>query len=338
MARSTIQEKLSGKTPAKLSQILALVGAIAEFGRINNTPLTPQEIDENSWRARYVAATGSTSRARHEGPSSAETADFGNTWDPEPLRQAGMTDLVDLISQSKGAPPHTWLPHVASEMFQAQMSCQGLMEWMAGRAPQDIVQCIAALDEIFPLPEGENNSGWGGAYSPGNAATIAPLIMYTARHQGPESAPVVAVALRRANIGAYVETFLAHLATWHLEPTLQATASRLRSAELGIDANNMLRYVGSRKKDVRAMEVVRYFDKANDAAARDLVLAGMAQASADRFMIAATEIESEEMRQVLISAIPFSNRNEYAEALESAGLKEMADQIRVPSYSDEPPF
>ncbi|MHC6628291.1 hypothetical protein ACYTFC_19760 [Streptomyces globosus] len=338
MARSTIQEKLSGKTPAKLAQILALVGAIAEFGRMNNAPLTPQEIDENSWRARYVAATASNSRARREGVSTAEAPDVMSAWDPEPLRQAGMEDLVDLISQSKGAPPHTWLPHVASEMFQAQMSCQGLMEWMAERTPHDIVQCIAALDQIFPLPAGGDSSGWGSGYSPGNAATITPLITHTARRQGPKSAPVVVVALRRANVGAYVETFLANLATWHLAPNLHLAVSRLRSAELGIDAGSMLKYVGSRRKNVRVMEVVWHFDKVKDTTARDLILTGMAQASVERFMIAAAEVGGEEMRRALISAIPYSSRKEYAEALKSEGLKEMADQIHIPVYADEPPF
>ncbi|MFF8474856.1 hypothetical protein [Streptomyces sp. NPDC015414] len=339
MARSTIQEKLSGKSPARLHQVLALVAAIAEFGRQNGTPLAPQEIDENTWRAKFIATTGKPGKATGSSgiTLSARAAGISTTWDAAPLRNAGMTDLLDLISRSEGAPLATWLPHVASEMNRAEMSCESLMQWAAKENPREIIPCISALEEIFPLPEEDPKDPWSG-WSPSNEATTGRLLRFTARTQPLRNAPIVVVGLRRANLGQYVQQFLTNIACWHLAPNVRDGVKQLQAAELTKDAENMLIYVGSRRQETRIIEVVTHFDEQDEHKERNAILRGMAK-DAERFMIAIKEIEeNEEMLDVLMSAIPWPSRKEYSEILSGAGYKALADRIEPPGYSDEPPF
>lgn len=335
MARSTIQEKLTGKSQAKLHQILSLVAAIAEYGRINGTPLSPQEVDENSWRAKFVAS----SRRNSNTANTIDSQQVGNVraWDSSPLRHAGMTDLLDLIARSDGAPIATWLPHVASEMFQAQMSCESLMKWAAQGAPREVVECIAALEEIFPLPEPSDNP-WA-SWSPGNSATVTLLLRFAARVHGAASSPVIVVGLRRSQVGRYVDDYLRGVATWHLAPALHKAVESLMSAELAADAKRMLTLVGSNRKEDRIMEVVRHFDDLGEVALRDFILQGMAK-DEKRFMAGIRGTHLEDMQGSLIAAIPHDKKSTYADLLDSSDFGELASQIRaeISSYSDEPPF
>ncbi|MGW2410821.1 hypothetical protein ACWCV5_01335 [Streptomyces tubercidicus] len=337
MARSTIQEKLSGKSPAKLHQILALVSAIAEYGNKNGTPLTPQEVDENTWRAKFVAASGKRRSITPNGDAAAspESTHSPAMWDATPLRNAGMTDLLDLLSQSEGTPLASWLPHVASEMRRAQMSCESLMKWAAQASPQEVVHCIAAIEEIFPLPENDPNDPWTG-WSPDNDATAGYLLRHAARLQTLRNIPITVVGLRRANVGNYVEPFLTNVACWHLATSLRSAVSGLKSAELTADALKMLEYVGSERQEARVMEVVTHFHEHGETKERDAILKGMASRE-NRFMTGISASKNEEMQNVLISAIPWSKRSDYAELLSNAGFKQLAAKI-TPAYSDEPPF
>ncbi|MGW1089037.1 hypothetical protein ACWD4L_22655 [Streptomyces sp. NPDC002596] len=338
MARSTIQEKLSGKTPARLHQILALVAAIAEYGKQNGTPLAPQEIDKNTWRAKFVAASGKSSPVTASGGITIgpEAAGGSRIWDAAPLRNAGMTDLLDLISQSEGAPLAAWLPHVASEMHRSQMSCESLMKWAAGTSPQEIIACISALEEIFPLPEQKSNDPWSG-WSPENDATAGMLLRFTTRIQPLSNAPIIVVGLRRADLAKYVEQFLTGMACWHLAPSLRGAVKSLQSAELARDAEKILTYVGSERQQTRIIEIVSHFSEHNEVRERDTILKGMALDGV-RFMIGINEIENEEMHNVLISAIPWSKKSEYSVLLNEAGYKTLAGKIELPGYTDEPPF
>ncbi|MER5468923.1 hypothetical protein [Streptomyces sp. NPDC002685] len=345
MARSTIQEKLSGKSSAKLHQILSLVEAIAEYGRTNGAPLSQQEVDENSWRAKFIASNGKHVEAStRESASGQQEIDAPSKWNSEPLLRADMTDLVDLIAQSEGAPPHTWLPHVASEMRQAQMSCDSLMKWAAQGNPRNIVQCVSALDEIFPLPGPQTSSNpwevtaadpWG-TWSPGNAETVGALLRYAARSHGTSATPVIVVGLRRAKVGEYVQRFLTTIACWHLAPGIQEAVDNLKAAELTTDAMSILKYVGSNRQDTRVMEVVRHFDTGGQARERDAILGGMAS-DPKRFMIGIRGTLHEDMQEALISAVPLSKHSEYAEKLNAAGFEDLSLRFKG-GYTDEPPF
>ncbi|MFI7393870.1 hypothetical protein [Streptomyces tendae] len=336
MARSTIQDKLSGKTPLKLHQLLALVAAIAEYARQNRTPLTPQEVDDNSWRAKFLSTSKPTGTATSDPPAPYSGAGDRIMWDASPLRNAGMTDLIELMTRSQGAPLVTWLPHVAAEMFRTEMSCESLMKWASHESPQEIVQCIAALEEIFPRPQKVADDPWR-SWSPANDATAEQLLREVARRRAWKNVPIIAVSLRRAGVGQYVEVFLTAMACWHLAPALQAINERLQSAALSKDALEMLRIVGTSRQKTRIMEVVHHFSELGAKRERDAILRGLASDS-ERFLIAIGEAD-EEMRRVLLPAIPWGKRSEYVDLLKSAGHNQIADQIEVPpSYSDEPPF
>ncbi|GGQ12625.1 hypothetical protein [Streptomyces roseolilacinus] len=338
MARSTIQEKLTGKNPLKLHQTLALVAAIAEYAQSNGTPLSPQEVDEKSWRAKFVATSRPSSyNSNKESRVPHTTGNPPEPWDASPLRNAGMSDLLDLISQSEGAPLSTWVPHVAAEMFTAQMSCESLMKWTAQASPHEIVQCTVALEGMFPLPDPENNDSWGN-WSPGNNATVEKLLRHTARQRSLQNVPVLVVGLRRASVGQYVDMLLTSLAQWHLSHALQAIVARLRAAALSQDALKMLGFVGSHRQPTRILEVVSHFSNLGAMEERDSILKGMAS-DVSRFIIGAKESDPE-LQDVLMSSIPWNKKPDYAKALTRAGLHELASRIEVPlgGYSDEPPF
>jgi hypothetical protein len=334
MARSTIQEKLSGKSSPNLHQVLSLVTALAEYGQKHGTPLTPQEVDENSWRAKFVASQGKSNQTPEK-----LAREFGGSglrvWNSEPLRHAGMTDLLDLIERSQEAPPATWLPHVASEMFHAHMSCEGLIKWAAEGSAQDVVQCIAGLDQIFPVPP-PSEDPWGSSWSPGNSATVRKLLLYAARFHGAQSSPVIIVGLRRSDCGEYVNDFLSNVACWHLPHDLHSAVNGLKSAELTRDSMQLLEYVGSRRLGDRIMEVVQYLDHHGLTVERNKVLEGMASHK-ERFMIGVRGTMHDEMQEDLIEAVPLSNRPEFAARLNAAGLEELAEKVLAPR-PDDPPF
>ncbi|MFD0304691.1 hypothetical protein [Streptomyces sp. NPDC127119] len=354
MARSTIQEKFSGKSPAKLQQVLSLVAAIAEYGRLHGTPLTPQEVDENSWRAKFVASNGTHAKPPLKGtlnPPNPSGMTIAQKWDLEPLERAGMTDLVDLIEQSQGAPPHTWITHVASEMRQAEMSCESLMEWAAKSQPADVVQCISALDQIFPLL-GKDPTSWT-AWSPDGTATVSVLLRHTARLHGTRYAPVIVVGLRRSKIGVYVRAFIRNVACWHLKQDIEVAVNNLKAAELTKDAMNLLRELGAARQPDRIMEVVRHFHDLGRMEERDAILGAMATES-KRFMVGIHSLHGDPMLDKLIGAVPSDKRAEYKDKLNAKGHESIAAKIppapQPPSmqggwgnmngggYSDEPPF
>lgn len=339
MARSTIQEKLSGKSPAKLGQILAIVESIAEYGRINGTPLSPQEVEENSWRAKYVAAMGNRGRGGST-PLQNESSRYDRAWDPQPLLAAGMTDLVDLVSQSQGAPMSTWIPHVAAEMVTAEMSCNNLLEWVAKGDIKDTLDCIKALDQAFPLPNQGPPKLWDN-WSAGYGATTEMLLRYVARIHGANSAPIVAVGLRRTSLGHFVTTFLSNVATWHLAEDLAVAVQRLRSAELGKDANILLQFVGSNRMDSRVLEVVHHLIDNSSHDDAEWVLRGMGGGSPERLVMALRDDKCDPMRKALTGSIPWDRRREFGNHLRAEGFSEIADSFDPPStgdYSDEPPF
>ncbi|MFB6561290.1 hypothetical protein ACFCYH_20835 [Streptomyces sp. NPDC056400] len=248
-----------------------------------------------------------------------------------------MTDLVDLINQSQGAPISTWLPHVVSEMFKAEMSCDDLMEWAAGESPQAIVQCVVELDTLFPKPDGPDDP-WS-KWAPGNHATVSSLLRNAARIHGAERSPIVVVGLRRAGVGSYVDEFLSTVACWFLAPRIRKAVVSLEAAQLHKDARSVLRAVGGERQITRVIEVVDYFTQHGELKYRDAILDIMAD-SRNRFMAGIESTSSGEVRDVLISRIPPGDKAEYADALSDAGYGELAEKVnRLPAfYNNKPPF
>ncbi|MER7055253.1 hypothetical protein [Streptomyces sp. NPDC000351] len=337
MARSTIQDKISGKSAANLHQLLALVAAIAEYGRRNGTPLSSQEIDENSWRAKFVAANSKSAQVTEKTPTPT-VANSGETQalNLVPLLRAGMTDLVDLIEQSEGAPVSTWLPHVASEMFKARIPCDDIMQWVASGTAPEVVQCVVALNETFPISRSSEDPWATPTWAPGNTETAGKLLSYAARYHG-GSVPVIVAGLRRADADEYVASFLTMIAIWHLAPSIQGAILDLKLTGLTADATTVLRYVGAKRRADRIMEVVRHFDEFGTTEERDIILAGMAS-DKQRFVLGVKEtLHEPELQEVLIHSVQPHMRQVLSEALNAVGLEELGSKLPV-ADDDELPF
>lgn len=63
MTRSTLQDKISGKNPPRLGQVLAIVRACAEHAKSIGAPLTAEDTDEQVWRQRVEGALAQPSLA-----------------------------------------------------------------------------------------------------------------------------------------------------------------------------------------------------------------------------------------------------------------------------------
>ncbi|MGW3322944.1 hypothetical protein [Streptomyces virginiae] len=342
MARSTIQAKLSGQSSLKLGQVLCLVEALAEHARLIGSPLSPQEIDQGVWRERVVADQKRLSRAEVPiSPSAPGRPDPQDRWPLSALHQAGMLDVAEIVVQSKGTQTATWLPRVAGEMLQAQMSCKGFMKTAAYDQPLDVVKTVAALHREFPRPESDPNS-WGGGWSPENSETVLALLSYAARVHGAKSAPVIVVGLRRAGAGEYVGDFLKWLACWHLAAAIEGAVVHLRAAELARDALGLLQCVGADRRMDRTFEVAAHFDEIGVTRDRDAVLQAMA-CDRNRLVSALRSIvglESEkEMRDVLMAQAAIMGDPTFRDTLKSEGFGDLAHLIpETNGYPDEPPF
>jgi hypothetical protein len=260
MARSTIQEKISGRSRATASQVFSLVEALAEHARLHQIKLSPQEIDQAVWQSRVTKSASTKNRVPRPTNDAKSSDSLSRSWDISPLRYAGMTDLVEMVESSEGAPLASWLPHIVSEMHKARMSCSVLLEQAAKESPHDIVQTLAELERIFPLPVKNPHDPWSG-YSASNEASAQLLLRFAARHQGVAKTPVIVVAMRRSGVGNYVDYYLSYAACWHLAPRLEVIVDRLRSAKLEDDARTLLRCVGSDRVEHRVVEVVEHFHK-----------------------------------------------------------------------------
>ncbi|MFF8376231.1 hypothetical protein ACF07V_08905 [Streptomyces sp. NPDC015661] len=262
MARSTIQEKLTGKSPLNLLQILMIVDALAEYAQNNETPLPKHEINPQTWQDRIAAASRANPPSpKGESAESKEVSTQGIEWNIQQLRQAQMEDLVNTILEHRSNPVAEWLPRVLREMTQAQMSMTDFLRRAAEDSPQGIVGTIKALDREFPYDSDHtDNNGWGSGRSYQNLETVGLLLNYTAIRHGSTAAPAIVVGLRRANLTFYVEEFLKRVGTWHLPKEIEKSVDHLRVAGLGKDVDVVLQAAAERKSD-RIYEVVVHFQK-----------------------------------------------------------------------------
>jgi hypothetical protein len=131
-----------------------------------------------------------------------------------------MVDVIAIIGGSRGRPVSDWLPDVIGHLGQAGMDYGGFLEVAARQEPRDLMETVAAFNAHF---QGRGDP-WGGASSTNDETRN--LLENAARIQEPENAAVFVVALRRAEMDEYVESFLSGLARH--EP-----ASGLQSAGAG---------------------------------------------------------------------------------------------------------
>ncbi|MFF9274250.1 hypothetical protein [Streptomyces griseosporeus] len=86
------------------------------------------------------------------------------------------------------------------------------------------------------------------------------------------------------------------------------------------------------------MEVVHHFIDRGSPKDGEEILAGMAQQSVDRLIIALRDPRASEFKDAALEAVPWNKRSDYATALRNEGFHSEADTVHQPYYSDEPPF
>ncbi|MFJ6633341.1 hypothetical protein ACIQMR_18410 [Streptomyces sp. NPDC091376] len=340
MARSTIQEKIAGRSPVNLLQVLSIVEALAEHARLNGIPLPPQEIDPGVWRERVATVLAISRGAGAIAGFGEMSAGWEIDWNVEPLQQAHMFDLVKVINESKSVEVANWLPKVIGEMMQAEMSFVGFLESAAQDSPQGVVRTVAAFHAEFSSYEPD---AWEGQRDPWYVSekdrTIGPLLTHAARRHGASASPAIVAGLRRAGVGTYVDDFLASVGRWHLSKNIEAAVNHLRSAALGKDADRLLGLVGEKRTSDRLLEVFRHFERLGNGDDIKL-LRGVGAAESYRIgevfkAFKAAEVP-EDVLVHIARGVPYGRHAEFAQRLQSSGHEGIAQLIlRV---KDEPPF
>ncbi|MFI0734603.1 hypothetical protein ACH4S9_37280 [Streptomyces sp. NPDC021225] len=340
MARSTIQDKFSGKSRATLIQALSIVEALSDYARSMGAPLESTETDVRVWRERVsIRDKSNETGAPTNSPATPATE---IEWDITPLKRAGMLDVVEMIESSRHLEVADWLPQVVSIIRQAGMNYNKFLKSAARDTPQGIAMTTSAIHNLFPA----DAHPWD--VSPNDTCTVAnSLIRLSSTLHSPKKAPVILVALRRAEVGQYAGEFLYAVAAYRNPQNIERSVDALRSAELARDAKSLLTWVGSNRAADRSLEVLNQFQEGAREADVNDILIGVAKESSNRFTAIIKELQkvehahTSEYLDVMMRHIPLSQREEYADCLASLGYEERSASIRPVAfneYSDEPPF
>ncbi|MDX2818645.1 hypothetical protein PV410_39965 [Streptomyces sp. PA03-5A] len=332
MARSTIQEKLSGRSSLNLTQVLSIVEALAEHARLNGNPLPPNEIDQAVWRERIVA-----SPERQPDTRRVDNLDYAAPaldWNVEPLKYAHMNDLVAIMQDSTALPVARWLPKVLRGMMQAEMDITGFLKKAAQDTPLNVVQTLTSLEDEFPPTD---QVGWTITE---NNMTVGPLLRYAADGHGRNATPAIVAGLRRSNLGHLVNDFLIRLASGYTPANLLAIVDHLRSAALNKDAERLLGFIGGHRPAARFVDTLTNFQKGGRIGDAEKILKGVAAENwyRARGIVEVLENSSaphEVFRQVALG-VPWGKHSEYAQHLEEAGLKQFAALVQ--KVATEAPF
>ncbi|MCC3652323.1 hypothetical protein LIX60_12745 [Streptomyces sp. S07_1.15] len=337
MARSTIQDKLSGKSRINLPEVLSIVEALAEHARLSGAPLLPQEIDPGVWRERLSNFDNALPRRPSTPHAPAASMKQQEPWNIEALELAQMHDIVEIVRNSNQMPTASWLPNAVESMLLAEMSVSEFMKRAAKDRPQEIIQTLVALDRSFPAPEPTPWPSWN---SSDHDKTVGALLAHTARVHGTRSTPAIVVAMRRAQISEHVDSYLVAIARMHSARNIRHIVQQLRVATLQSDADRVLEFTGSKRQTGRILEVVLEFRASGkfDDASRILrgVGAGgwyLTKAAVDE--IGGHELAEEFVRDIL-RGIPYGKHSEYAEQISEYGNEVLSQ--RILRAADEPPF
>ncbi|MQS37822.1 hypothetical protein [Streptomyces katsurahamanus] len=338
MGRSTIQEKLSGKSSASLVQVLSLVEALAEHARRVEIPLTPLEVDKSVWRERYMKSI-KTGKPDAPATVTTESSIDSTPWNIEPLRQAQMYDLIEVIESSRTLPVASWLPQVIKGILLAGMSCFDFLKRAARENPQQVLQIVVALHYTFPPEERDR---WDPPPRPWDVTdhnrTVGVYLAQAARVHGAIASPAIVAGMHRAGLGTLIETYLNGVAKVHPAPNIARAVAHLRFTTLPNEADQLLEYVGTGRQFEEVIRIAQYFTDHEQPTDRTKILKGAGK-DWHRFKNIARLIQENEIEDVflkeLIWGIPYGEHLEFAEKM-GDGNEELAERIR--RAADEPPF
>ncbi|MEE1840341.1 hypothetical protein ACIODX_10405 [Streptomyces sp. NPDC088190] len=340
MSRSTIQEKLSGKTPATLAQILSLVEAFAEHARLIESPLSAEEIDKGKWRDIYTASLAAAASLTSSATPQTVPSKPLPEWDTTPLKLAQMHDLVATVESSADTPPSQWLPGILGPLLQAEMSCINFLKRAAQETPQEVVRIATVLHLSFPPYEPdpwETKDPWS---TTPNEKTVGTFLAQVARVHAARSSPAIITGLRRANIGAYVTDFLNSTAKIHPAPNIYRIVSHLRAATLSQDAESLLETVGAERQVNGVIEIVEYFNDRDEVADKGKILRAVPSRNWYRLKSIAAQLEShahqDDWIEEVLRGLPWGNNDEIVSQLQADGNHDLAQRVR--SAHDKPPF
>lgn len=339
MARSTIQEKLAGRSSLTLPQVLSIVEALAEHARLNGIPLPSQEIDRDTWRDRVTTSSRKVPDARNPAQPHMKSPN-AEEWDTTPLEQAHMIDLVNLVKEAKWSPASTWLPRVLREMMEAEMSIEGFLRRAAQEDAIEVIAILKALEDEFPYRI-ETDDPWGsGRVNEENKETVSRLLWRTAGRHGLTSTPAIIVGLRRSGIGHHIDAYLSTVAISFQSASIAQIIKHLHSATLTNDTERFLKAIGRHRiattfpAVIKRLQIEEMQDEAN------LILQSVGESNITRITSVAFElIKSQAPVDVLrevARGVPSGKHDEYAEILTGSlggALPQMILEVR-----DEPPF
>jgi hypothetical protein len=337
MSRSTVQDKISGRNPPRLAQVLAIVQACADYAESIGVPLATEETDDQIWRERAQVAL-----TRPSLPPPVFTDVTANRpvkqvseWDLNPLVRAGMSDMVQLVQASGNRPMAEWLPPLIHALELAGMSKEQFLKAASMDQPQDLVESIIAL---INYPEALNR-----------------LMHLSAQNQPSDSIPAIMVLLRRRATPDSVE--LAELLIdliseersgpfWdaaEAEDSCISVVHALRSATLEKDAIRLLKRIGAHGNPDYILEVAASFPD-NTWSDREKVLSSVAEGTDYHISSVLRElgettldgIDQKKTLDRIIFGIKYGRHRGIASFLEEKGLEEEAR--RVIELEDEPPF
>ncbi|MYY05036.1 MULTISPECIES: hypothetical protein [unclassified Streptomyces] len=334
MARSTIQDKLSGTSPLNLPQVLSIVEALGEHARLNDAPLPQEEIDQSIWRERTSAAKKEKEQASQAHMKILPSKKI--SWDSEPLEQAHLHDLVQIVTDSAHLPAAGWLPGLLREMIKAGMTVTEFITRASEEDPLSVVRTLAALEDEFPYVD----SQWGRWAATENNMTVGMLLRLTAQRVGDTASPAIVAGLRRSDVGLHVERYLIEVGV-HLPPDrIEKAVDHLRSATLQVDAQALLSGTGTHRSSNELAAVVIHFQTKGKVSDRDTILAGVAKASwfhaRDVFLELEKSSAPRECLWEVAKGVPYGKHAEYAQNLQDANMELFAELVR--KAASEPPF
>jgi hypothetical protein len=334
MSRSTVQDKISGKSPPRLGQILALVQACADYANSIGAPLVPEETDERVWRDRVHAMLV---RTPPPSPAPIETPLRPSAkWDLDPLIRAGMYDMVDVVQANEHQPMASWLSTLIQALGSAGMSNEQFLRAASRESPPEIVATILAL-----------------AASQETKA-VERLVYLSAVNQPADHIPAIIVLLRRKggpSVGVGLADMLIDMLTGKQFGWLSkigpdhyvSIVSALRSATMERDATRVLEGIGAHGRADLVLELAASSpDKLSGD--REKVLSSVAKGSNYHLKSLLEELRTSTIKGIdpkktldrIIFGIPPGKSQEIASYL---GLEEMNEEAqRVLALEDEVPF
>ncbi|MFB6624249.1 hypothetical protein ACFCWD_36950 [Streptomyces sp. NPDC056374] len=333
MARSTIQDKMAGKSPLNLAQVLSIVEALGEHARLNGIPIAREEIDQAVWCDRFATPKSEASEPGAPeifGPRPAEPANLAWNW--EPLATAHMFDVIEFIREKENAPVATWLPQVLREMRKAEMDVHDVIRTAAQDEPFNIVQTLAVLNAWFPR---QDTGGWDVT---DHNRTVGALIRFTAQRHGGSASPVIVAGLRRAQIPENVAMYLRDVAYYSSAREIADALECLSASGLSGDMKRLLTSIATARPMHKLALLVESFQKGGRVEDVHAILGGIAKEGKYRLKSAFEEFAGHplEVQEKIALGVPYGKHVEYAQFLQECKLVAYARLVLW--AEEEPPF